>query len=50
MLATNAELARKVAEHDQHIANLYAHVERLLRLPEPAKNPIGFRLYGQEED
>jgi hypothetical protein len=50
ILATNEDLARKVAEHDQQIASLYAHVERLLRLPEPAKNPIGFRLYEQEED
>ena len=42
LLATNEELARKVAEHDQHIANLYKHVEELLRLPEPQKNPIGY--------
>lgn len=42
LLATNEELARKVAEHDRHIANLYEHVEKLLRLPEPNKNPIGY--------
>ena len=42
LLATNEELARKVAEHDRQIANLYEHVERLLRLPEPQKNPIGY--------
>lgn len=30
MLATNKELAQKIARHDKQIANLYAHVERLL--------------------
>lgn len=42
LLATNKELARKIAEHDQQIANLYAHVEQLLKFPEPKKNPIGY--------
>ncbi len=42
LLATNEELARKVAEHDRQISNLYAHVEKLLTLPEPKKNPIGY--------
>lgn len=42
LLATNEELARKVAQHDQQIANLYEHVERLLRWPEPEKKPIGY--------
>jgi len=42
LLATNEELARKVSEHDQQIANLYAHVEKLLKFPEPKKNPIGY--------
>ncbi len=49
MLATNADLARKVAEHDRQIANLYAHVERLLTLPDPPpKHPIGFRVEKRE--
>jgi hypothetical protein len=42
MLATHKDLAKKVEEHDRHIANLYAHVERLLRPVEQEKNPIGF--------
>jgi hypothetical protein len=42
MLATHKDIARKIDEHDRQIANLYAHVERLLRTPEPKKNPIGY--------
>jgi len=42
MLATHKDLARKVEEHDRHIANLYAHVERLLKQPSPRPNPIGY--------
>ena len=42
MLATNEELARKVSQHDKQIANLYAHIEKLLRHPEVKKNPIGY--------
>lgn len=42
MLATHKDVARKIDEHDRQIANLYAHVERLLRLPEPRKHPIGY--------
>jgi len=42
MLATHKDLARKIEEHDQHIANLYAHVERLLTPPTEKKNPIGY--------
>ena len=45
MLATNEELARKVNEHDQHIAVLYEELNKLLMPPEPPpKNPIGFRI------
>jgi phage regulator Rha-like protein len=50
MLATHKDLARKVDEHDRQIANLYAHVERLLRLPEPKKNPIGYVWPKEDED
>lgn len=42
LLATHGDLARKIEEHDRHIANLYAHVERLLTPPESGKKPIGF--------
>jgi hypothetical protein len=42
MLATHKDLARKVEEHDRQIANLYAHVERLLKLPEGKSKPIGY--------
>ncbi len=42
MLASNEELARKVAQHDRQIAVLFDEVEKLLELPEPKKNPIGF--------
>jgi hypothetical protein len=42
LLATNTELARKVAQHDQQIAVLFEHVRKMLA-PMPAnKNPIGF--------
>jgi phage regulator Rha-like protein len=50
MLATHKDIARKVAEHDRHIANLYAHVEKLLSLPEPKKNPIGYIWPKDDED
>ena len=42
VLATHRDLARKVAQHDQQIATLFSAVEKLLALPEPQKNPIGF--------
>ncbi len=43
MLATNEDLARKVAQHDRQIALLFDHVQKLLDPPEPKKKrPIGF--------
>ena len=42
LLATNAELARKVAEHDQEIAVLFDYVRKSLALASVKKNPIGF--------
>lgn len=43
MLATNDELARKVAQHDQEIAILFDHIQHLLGPPEPPnKRRIGF--------
>ena len=43
-LATNEDLARKVAQHDKEITVLFKHVKALLEPPEPPKkHPIGFR-------
>lgn len=43
VLATNEELARKVAQHDKEIAVLFKHVKALLEPPQgPKKHPIGF--------
>ena len=45
MLATNEELARKVAQHDQAIGILFEPVQGLLETPEPSKkHPIAFRV------
>lgn len=42
-LASNHELARKVAHHDEQIGILFEHVGNLLEPPEPKKKaPIGF--------
>lgn len=44
LLANNEDLARKVAEHDQHIAVLYEELNKLMLPPDPPrKNPIGFK-------
>ena len=50
MLATHKDLARKVEEHDRQIANLYAHVERLLTPPKTKKHPIGYIWPKNDED
>ncbi len=43
VLATNEELARKVAQHDREIAVLFKHVKALLEPPQQPKKPsIGF--------
>jgi len=43
MLASNEDLARKVAQHDRQIAVLFEHVKHLLEPPPaPKKSPIGF--------
>ncbi len=42
ILATNEELARKVAQHDQEIAALFKHVKALVRPPDSPQKPIGF--------
>lgn len=42
MLSTHKDIARKIQEHDRHISNLYAHVERLLTPGAEKKKPIGY--------
>ena len=45
MLHDNEAIARKVAEHDQHIAILYEELNKLLMPPDPPpKNPIGYKV------
>jgi len=42
MLATNHELARKVAKHDKEIAVLYDYLHKLLAPPTSSKRQIGY--------
>jgi hypothetical protein len=43
MMANHKDLARKIEEHDNHIAILYEHLQKLLN-PLPSKNEaIGFK-------
>jgi hypothetical protein len=42
MLATNEELARKVAQHDRQIAVLFDQVQKMLAPTPTKKNPIGY--------
>lgn len=42
ILSVHKDIAQKLSEHDKHIANLYDHLERLLRLEHNSKNPIGY--------
>lgn len=42
VLATHKDVARKIEEHDRHIANLYDHVNRLLQPPDSPKRKIGY--------
>ncbi len=45
VLATNQELARKVAQHDREIEALFKHVKALLKPPGPPKKlPMGFQV------
>ncbi len=49
VLATNTELARKVAQHDQEIEVLFEQVKGLLKPPDPPKRqPIGFVAHGDD--
>ncbi len=42
MLATNEDLARKVAQHDRQIAVLFENLQQLLTPPAPKRKPIGY--------
>lgn len=42
VLATNEDLARKVAQHDRQIAVHFEHVQKLLAPAPVKKKPIGF--------
>ncbi|MCB1529742.1 MAG: ORF6N domain-containing protein [Rhodospirillales bacterium] len=42
ILSLHTDVAQKIAEHDQHIANLYDHLERILNLDTKKKNQIGY--------
>jgi hypothetical protein len=42
ILATNEELARKVAHHDRQIAILFEHVQKMLAPAPVKKHSIGF--------
>jgi hypothetical protein len=43
ILASNEDLARKLAQHDRQIATLFEYVKTLLEPPPaPKKRPIGF--------
>jgi hypothetical protein len=42
LLATNEELAHKVAQHDRQIAVLFNHFQKKLAPVPVKKNPIGF--------
>ena len=42
ILATNEDIARKVAQHDRHIAALFDHVQKLLTPPPVKKRSVGF--------
>lgn len=42
VLATHKEVARKIEEHDHHIAALYDYVRQIMAQEETPKNPIGY--------
>lgn len=49
VLATNEELARRVAQHDEEIALLFENIQRLLEPPDsPTRQAIGFRVRRDE--
>ena len=50
MLATNADLSRKVAQHDRQIAILFDHVGKLLAPPKSKKHPIGYIPAADDEE
>lgn len=49
-LASNEELARKVAQHDQEIGILFEHIQHLLEPPTASQeHQIGFKVSDKEE-
>ena len=48
ILSLHQDIAKKIDEHDRHIANLYDHLERILKLETGKKNPIGY-IWGEEK-
>jgi len=50
MLATHKDIARKIDEHDQHIAVLYDHIRKLLEPAASKKRPIGYVWPEESED
>jgi hypothetical protein len=42
VLATNEDLARRVAQHDRQIAVLFEHVQKMLAAAPVKKNRIGY--------
>jgi len=50
MLATHEDVARKIEEHDQHIAILYDYIKKLMEPSESSKKkPIGY-IYPEEHE
>lgn len=49
MLTVHKDIAQKLQEHDKNIASLYNHLERILRLENKKKNPIGY-IWDEEKE
>jgi len=42
LLSLHTDIAQKIEQHDQHIANLYDHLERILKLDAKKPGQIGY--------
>ena len=49
ILGTHEALAKNVAQHDQEIATLFEHLQRLLEPPSTPNRPIGY-IHPEEND
>ena len=49
ILTAHKDIAQKLQEHDKNIASLYNHLERILRLENKKKNPIGY-IWDEEKE